>query len=85
MGVPQQAIYFADHYPEYMDNRLWHTTAIRTAFSKYMAQEDVPFIDMYTKYRELGAPKDYYFETDHHYTYKGAYAAYLTLLERIRS
>ena len=85
LGVPQQAIYFADHYPEYMDNRLWHTTAIRTAFSKYMAQEGVPFIDMYTKYRELGAPKDYYFETDHHSTYKGAYAAYLTLLERIRS
>ena len=50
LGVPQQAIYFADHYPEYMDNRLWHTTAIRSAFSKYMSEEGVPFIDMYTKY-----------------------------------
>ena len=33
----------------------------------------------------MGAPKDYYYETDHHYTYRGAYAAYLALMDRINS
>lgn len=83
LGVPQQAIYFADHYPEYMDNRLWHTTEIRTSFSKYMSEYKVPFIDMYSKYQELGSPDEYYFDSDHHFTYKGAYIAYITLLETI--
>lgn len=85
LGVPQQSIYFADRYPDYMDSRLWHTTGIRTAFSKAMQERGLAFIDMYAAFQQMGQPAQYYPQTDHHYTYEGAFATYQTLMERIRA
>lgn len=85
LGVPLQSTYFADHYPSYMESRLWHTTAIREAFSAAMAEQGVPFINLYAAYQEQGMPESYYYATDHHYTYEGAFAAYEILMDRIRA
>lgn len=85
LGVPQQSTYFSAYYPPYMDSRLWHTTAIRTAFSDYMFRHQVPFINMYAIYDSQGHPTDYYAQTDHHFTYEGAYAAYIALLNKINA
>ena len=84
LGVPQQSTYFADSYPAYMDNRLWHTETIRNAFSEAMSSEGVPFIDMHTQYEQMGFPKEYYYETDHHFTIKGAFVAYETLMRHLQ-
>ena len=83
LGIPQQNSYYADQYPDYMDSRLWHTTGIRNYFTAAVEEQKVPYIGMYEVYKELGFPKEYYFETDHHYTFRGAYVAYQTLIERI--
>lgn len=85
LGLPQQNSYFADRYPDYMDSRLWHSTAIRTYFKAAMEEQGVPYVGMYQVYEELGFPEEYYFETDHHYSFRGAYVAYKTLIGRINA
>ena len=37
VGVPTQSTYYANHYPDYMADRLWHTTAIRKNFGEAMS------------------------------------------------
>ena len=83
LGLPLQSTYFSDKYPEYLDNRLWHTTAIRESFEKAMDSESVPFINMYEVYSQLEFPQEYYFTTDHHFSLRGAFVAYSTLLNHL--
>lgn len=85
VGLPLQSAYFAGDYPDYLDDRLWHTEAIRTTFSAAMEQAGVPFLDMHAEYARLGLPRDYYFETDHHFTLRGAFAAYRVLMEHLQA
>ena len=83
LGFPQQTTYFADHYPDYMESRLWHTTAIRESFSAAMAARNLSFINLYQVFKEQGMPESFYPETDHHCTMEGAFSAYQTLMTRI--
>jgi len=85
LGLPLQSSYFAAKYPDYMDSREWHVDGIRAAFSKAMEENGVPFIDMHAIYDSMGTPDDFYFDSDHHYTFKGAFAAYTELINRINS
>ena len=85
VGVPQQSTYFSEYYPKYMDSRQWHTTAIRTEFSAAMEEAGIPFLNMTELYKEEGNPDEYYFNTDHHYTYAGAYETYKAIIERINA
>ena len=85
LGVPVQTSYFAARYPGYLDSRLWHTEAIRKAFSSEMEKNGIPFVDMHSIYDSLGAPEEYYSASDHHYTYRGALAAYTALMERVNA
>lgn len=84
LGVPLQSTYHASHYPDYMADRLWHTTAIRENFEKAMADEGIPFINMYDRYQKLNLPQEFYYDTDHHFTLGGAFEAYAALLESIQ-
>lgn len=84
VGVPTQSTYYANHYPDYMADRLWHTTAIRKNFGEAMSDYGIPFINMYGIYNEMGLPQDYYYATDHHFTLEGAFEAYTALLDNIR-
>lgn len=84
LGVPQQGVYFAADYPAYMDSRLWHTTGIRQTFGDALAAQNVPFIDMYAEFQAVGAPEEYYFDTDHHFSGEGAFFTYLTLMEHLQ-
>ena len=85
VGVPQQSTYFSEYYPKYMDSRQWHTTAIRTEFSAAMEEAGVPFLNMTELYKKEGNPDEYYFNTDHHYTYAGAYESSKAIVERINT
>ena len=84
VGLPQQYTYFASVYPNYMDDRLWNTEAIRNAFSQAMASRHIPFIDMNAEYRALGQPADYYFFTDHHFSYQGAFLTSQIFMQQVR-
>lgn len=83
LGVPLQSSYYANHYPDYMADRLWHTNAIRKNFGKAMSDYGIPFINMYDIYNEMGLPQNYYYATDHHFTLEGAFETYKALLENI--
>ena len=85
VGLPQHNTYFSSSYPEYLDSRQWQTTVIRTEFSSAMAEASVPFLNMTEQYQAMGNPENYYFKTDHHYSYLGAYGAYQTILEIIHA
>jgi len=85
LGVPLQSTYFASRYPGYMDSRLWHMDANRLALSDSLSENNVPFIDMRETYASMGFPAEYYSKADHHFTYRGAFAAYTALMERINS
>ena len=85
LGLPLQSSYFAYHYPDYLESRLWHTTAIRESFAAAMAEEGVPFLGMYDVYAAEGLPEAYYYATDHHYTIRGALRAAQAAVERINA
>lgn len=84
LGLPLQGTYFAADYPDYMDDRLWQTETIRETFGEKMAAQGVPFLDMHAYYATLNYPREYYFDSDHHFTLRGAYAAYEVLMTRLQ-
>ena len=84
LGVPQQSTYFAADYPAFMDSRLWHTTGIREAFFPALEARGIPYVNMYAEFQAVGAPEEYYYDTDHHYTGQGAFFTYLTLMEHLQ-
>ena len=83
LGLPLQSTYFAESYPACLDNRQWQMSAVRETFGEEMEARGVPFLDMYKVYEAEGFPKEYYYETDHHYTMRGAYAAYEALMGKL--
>lgn len=83
LGVPHQYSYYADKYPDYMDDRSWILDEIQAQFSAAMEERDLTFLDAGEYYDSLGHPEDFYLPTDHHYSYKGMLAAYRFLMEQI--
>ena len=79
LALPYQATYFAEDYPVYMDDRLWNTDALRGHLREAMNAAGVPYLDMYEEYRKQDFPREYYFETDHHFSLWGGFAAYQSL------
>ena len=84
VGVPLQTFYYTDLYPSYMENREWHLTTLRDAFATAMEGAGVPFVEMNEIFRSREWEEKLYPETDHHYTYYGAYVTAQALAERIR-
>jgi len=85
LGLPLQSTYFTDSYPEYMDNRQWNMSAIRENFSRAMQNESVAFLNMYNVFEAAAFPREYYFETDHHFTMTGAFVTYSALIEHLQA
>ncbi|MEG2678983.1 MAG: hypothetical protein RR949_03520, partial [Oscillospiraceae bacterium] len=84
-GLTNHFTYFSDHYPSYIDNRLWQTESTVEAFSNALTEREVPFLNMTPIYDAQGRPPEYYSATDHHYTYRGMLSAYDALMKRINS
>lgn len=85
VGVPEQYSYYQDKYPDYLDNRQWVLSEIRTQFSAALEERSIPFIDMAQRFDQLGRPDEFYSPTDHHYAYLGALETYGTLMDRINA
>ena len=85
LTVPYHSTYFASDYPAYMDDRLWHTDRLRGCFQTAMEAVGVPYLDMYTAYKAQGLPREFYYETDHHYSLRGGFAAYEALTAKLRA
>lgn len=83
IGIPEQSSFHKDKYPEYFyNNELLVENAERFMFSS-LDNHGIPYINMNKVYREK-SDKEYYMKTDHHYSFEGAYTAYLELIRKMQ-
>lgn len=85
LGVPEQYSYFQDRYPSYMEDRAWLYPPTEAAMEAALGEANIPFLSLYSAYRSLGCPREYYFATDHHYTIYGALKAAQAVVEAINA
>ena len=83
VAVPGQYTYFADAYPNFLNNREVYTALELPAFTQAMADRGVPLLDIGPVLEDLGSPREYYSLADYHYQFEGAYVTYQTILEAI--
>lgn len=83
--IPEQSSYFRDDYPENMDNHADTLDAMAAAFEKAMSNAGLHLIDAGETYAAEGSPRDYYLNTDHHYSYRGMLSAYTALMDAVNA
>ncbi len=83
LGLPYQAVYFYEHYPDYLADGHWYAEECRSVLFSSMEEAGVTAIDMTSEYAEMGYPDAFYSAVDHHYTFAGAFAAYQVLMAQI--
>lgn len=82
-GVPGQTSYYADSYPWYLSKTADQFAQHRDALAADLEARGVSFLDVGEYYDSLGHPDDFYSTTDHHYTYRGVFAAYQNIMQTI--
>lgn len=82
-GFPEQRVYFRDRYPDYLSAHETEAAVGDAAFAQALADRGVDFLDMGAVYDAQGHPERFYSAVDHHYSYRGAYAAYRAILDRL--
>lgn len=85
VGLPEQRVYFADHYPAMLNSHGQEMAAADAVFAGALAEQGVSFLDMGQVYETLGHPAEDYSAVDHHYRYLGAYDAYRSILETLKT
>ena len=85
VGFPEQRVYFADKFPDYLNSHAAEAEAADRVFAEALAERGVSFLDMGAVYDAQGHPESYYSTVDHHYNYYGAYAAYRSILEDLNA
>ena len=83
VAVPGQYTYFEETHPDFLNNRATYTDLEIHAFQQAMEEQGVTLIEMGEILAQQGNPPEYYSTVDYHYTFGGAYATYLAILERI--
>lgn len=83
VAVPGQYTYFEEEHPDFLNNRATYTDLEIPAFQQAMEEQGVTLIEMGEILAQQGNPPEYYSTVDYHYTFGGAYATYLAILERI--
>ena len=85
IGFPEQRIYFEDRFPACLNNHENEANTADTIFEDALTGRGIRFLNMERVYDELGHPAEYYSTVDHHYNYYGAYAAYRSILDTLRT
>ena len=85
MGVPLQSSYFYDRYPDYLENRKWHVDGMTAAFAASMEEKRLDFLNMGDVFAAQGRPAGCYSASDHHFSYRGAFASYQAMMAHINA
>lgn len=82
VGVPSQASYHRAEYPSHFQNNgpLMDQTE-KTMFSD-LTKLGVSYIDMNTVFHKK-PDVEYYYKTDHHYNFEGAYTTYYEIIKKV--
>lgn len=83
VGVPTQYDFYADRYPDYLENMAEETAEKNEAFSHFAEENGVPYLDMGPILRAAENSDELFFKTDHHYTLRGAYLTYTSIIDKI--
>lgn len=85
VACPGQYAYFQDLHPWFLNSRAAYTRAERAALTQAMERLGVNLLDVGDVFDALGHPDAFYSSVDHHYTYTGAYQAYLAIVDRLNT
>lgn len=83
VGVPEQFSYFRSQYPVFLENRDWIMNKTHSIFAADLSERNVDYLDMDAEFEKLSRPAEYYFATDHHYSYLGAFVTCQKIIETI--
>jgi hypothetical protein len=83
VGIPSQATYHREDYPFYLQSAIPSAEAIREMMFNKLDVLQVPYMNMEDVFRKE-PDKTFYYKTDHHYNFDGAYTTYRTIIDRIR-
>ena len=83
IGVPEQYSMLREFYPEYLNNNNERLSFIESNFFHYLGVQEIEYINMRDEFYKIGDYKKYYFNTDHHYNYSGAFLTYQILMDKI--
>ncbi len=83
VGFPEQRVYFEEKFPDYMNSHETEAAIADEVFETVLTNQGIRFLNMKRVYDELEHPDHFYSAVDHHFTYHGAYYAYLAILEEL--
>ena len=83
VGFPEQRVYFEDAFPAYLNSHKAEAKAADDTFFEALAAQGVDCLDMREVYDALGHGAAFYSAVDHHFHYRGAYAAYRAIMEKL--
>lgn len=83
LSIPDREIVYSDKYPDYHPFDSWYLKKKRILINEKLEKENIKNVDV-TELMLSKKDEDYiYYNTDHHYTYKGGYYTYLELIKVI--
>ncbi len=85
VAVPSHYAYFADRYPDWLNNREEYTARSKEIFFSALDDQGVPWLDVGEVWSREGDPAEYMSATDHHWTLPGCLSAYREILGMLES
>ncbi len=85
VGIPEQYSYFRDKYPEYIYNNEENLKMEERLLFDKINKKGVKFINMNMVFNNMGKDDSLYSYIDHHFSFKGAYETYKTIVSRINA
>lgn len=82
VGLPSQSSFFEDRYLEYMKPPSNYFKENEKQFFGGLDKSDIGYTNMYEVFMEDYNP-DYYFKTDHHFSFLGAFRTYQEIIKNL--
>lgn len=83
--VPTQMTAFADVYPADLYSGAESRAMAVDAFESALAERQIACLRMQPVFEQAGGMQQFYMRTDHHYTLKGAFLVYQTMMEHLQA
>lgn len=80
IGIPEQSSYYRDKYPSYLNNHEEYLNDLESIMFENLDKQGVKYINMNEKFKSSNQ-NDFYFKTDHHFNFNGAYKSYCEIVK----
>lgn len=81
--VPTQMTAFESAFPLGLYSGAETRAASKALFESALNTRCIPYLDMKTIFDQAGGTQQFYMRTDHHYTLKGAFLVYQSIIEKV--